>query len=388
MCGFFGISIFVFRNGAKILSLIVCDPLKEQNTPYYALINTRTRSNAYFATATYSYNGIYTLNGTFRYEGTNLLGKSRTARWLPTWNVSGAWNASDEPWFRDTFKDALSHLTLKASYSLTADAGNLSMANADMVIRARTPWRPSAAQTSETALDIISLANQDLTYEKKHELNIGADLGFLDNRINLSLDWYTRNNFDLIGVINTQGVGGQNQRFGNVAAMKSHGVEVSLSTRNIQTKDFQWTTDFIFGYNANTVTQLDTRTQMMDFISGTGFARVGYPVRALFSIPFAGLDSNGLPTFIMQDKKEVNASNYSSELQFQESEPERLEFLKYEGPTDPTINGSLGNVFSGSCMQILSSMGRIPSFSVPAASLHRFPSRLRSPYGSGSELGL
>ena len=42
-----------------------------------------------------------------------------------------------------------------------------------------------------------------LTYEKKHELNIGADMGFLDNRINFAVDWYTRNNYDLIGIVNT-----------------------------------------------------------------------------------------------------------------------------------------------------------------------------------------
>ncbi len=320
--------------------------MKEQNTPYYALVNTLIRSNAYFATATYSYNGIYTLNGTFRYEGTNLLGTSRTARWLPTWNISGAWNASDEPWFKDNLKKVLSHFTLKTSYSLTADAGNLSMANADLVIKANTPWRPSAAQTSETALRLEALANEDLTYEKKHEFNIGADLGFLSNRINLAVDWYTRNNFDLIGVINTEGVGGMNQRFGNVVTMKSHGVEVSLSTRNIETKDFRWTTDFIFGYNANQVTSLDTRTRLMSFITGTGFAREGYPVRALFSMPFAGLDNNGLPTFTGKDGLLINHTNYISALNFQESDPANLDFLKYEGPTDPTINGSFGNLFT------------------------------------------
>ena len=48
----------------------------------------------------YSYKGRYVINGTFRYEGTNKLGKARSARWLPTWNVSGAWNAHEESFFR------------------------------------------------------------------------------------------------------------------------------------------------------------------------------------------------------------------------------------------------------------------------------------------------
>ena len=66
--------------------------------------------------------------------------------------------------------------------------------------------------------------------------------------------------------------------------MKSHGVEFTLSTRNIRTKDFSWNTDFIFSYAKNEVTQLKGLTSMMELVSGNGFAREGYPVRGLFSI--------------------------------------------------------------------------------------------------------
>lgn len=85
----------------------------EMNTDYFTLDNTHERRAAFFGTATYSYKGRYTINGTIRYEGSNKLGKSSSARWLPTWNVSGAWNAHEEPWFQKTFKDVLSTATLK-----------------------------------------------------------------------------------------------------------------------------------------------------------------------------------------------------------------------------------------------------------------------------------
>ncbi len=71
----------------------------EEGTDYYSLTNTRSRSAAFFANATYSYQGKYTVNGTYRYEGTNRLGKSRSARWLPTWNISAAWNMHEEEFF-------------------------------------------------------------------------------------------------------------------------------------------------------------------------------------------------------------------------------------------------------------------------------------------------
>lgn len=314
--------------------------MKERNIPYYQMGTTRYRSNAIFGTATYSYNGIYTLTGTARYEGTNRLGKSRQARWLPTWNVAGAWNVHEESFF-EHLQPALSHLTFKASYSLTADVGPAFVTNADVIIRSTTPWRPTAG-ASETAFYIEGLKNEDLTYEKKHELNVGVDLGLFDNRVSLTADWYKRNNFDLIGRVNTQGAGGETSRWGNVASMKSHGFEVSLSTTNIRNRDFTWNTSFIFGYNKNEVTKLGTKSTVMEFISGYGFAREGYPVRALFSIPYTGLDKHGFPTFEVNGKK-VTSANYG-DINFQERDD--INYLKYEGPTDPLFNGSFGNIFT------------------------------------------
>ena len=309
----------------------------EENSGYYEVEETRMREVAFFATGTYSWKGRYTLNGTIRYEGSNKLGKSRSARWLPTWNVSGAWNVHEEDFF-ESLQPALSNLTLKASYSLTADRGPASVTNSRVVIQSYNPWRPFAS-LNESGLQIYDLENSELTYEKKHELNIGAEIGFLNNRINLSFDWYKRNNYDLIGIINTMGVGGQITKYANVADMKSHGVEFTLSTRNIVTKDFKWNTDFIFSNAETEVTTLDSNERVIDMITGTGFTMEGYPVRSLFSMNFQGLNEEGLPTFI-NEKGEVTVSD----INFQERE--NKSHLVYEGPTDPTITGSFGNTFT------------------------------------------
>ncbi|MDE5890299.1 MAG: TonB-dependent receptor, partial [Bacteroidales bacterium] len=206
----------------------------EENSDYYSMTNTHVRSAAFFANATYSYDGRYIVNGTIRYEGTNKLGKSRQARWLPTWNVSAAWNIHEENWMRPV-SYAISHLSLKASYSLTADRGPSTVTNSAVVISAANPWRPFTS-VRESMLYIADLANTDLTYEKKKELNLGLEAGFVDNRINFGLDWYTRDNYDLIGVVNTQGLGGQGEKLGTIASRKSDGVEVSLPTTKIRTK--------------------------------------------------------------------------------------------------------------------------------------------------------
>lgn len=309
---------------------------QEEGSKYFTIGDTFYRNNAYYFNGTYSYKGRYTVNGTFRYEGTNKLGKSRKSRWLPTWNISGAWNLHEEPWFQKA-QPALSHMTLKASYSLTADRGPASVTNSRVVINAYNPWRPSAGD-GESGLQIEDLENSSLTYEKKHELNIGADMGFANNRINLVVDWYKRDNFDLIGDVTTQGIGGIIKKKGNVATMKSNGVEISLSTKNIKTKNFSWTTDFIYSHIHNRVTKLETSVRVMDLIAGTGFTMEGYPVRSLFSIPFMGLNEIGLPTFLDQ-KGDISTTG----INFQERE--NLSFLKYSGSVDPTDLGSFGNIF-------------------------------------------
>ena len=311
----------------------------EENSDYYSMTNTRVRSAAFFANATYSYMGRYTINGTIRYEGTNKLGKSRQARWLPTWNVSGAWNIHEEDWMKPV-NYAISHLSLKASYSLTADRGPSSVTNSAVVISSANPWRPFTS-VKESMLYIADLANTDLTYEKKKELNLGLEAGFVDNRINIGLDWYTRNNYDLIGVINTQGMGGQVEKLGNIASMKSDGVELSLTTTNILKKNFKWTTNLIYSHSHNVVTNLKTTMRAIDLITGNGFAQEGYPVRSIFSIPFEGLNSEGLPTFINQDGNKT-----VSDIYFQYSDAEGLsKWLQYSGNADPTDVGSFGNIF-------------------------------------------
>ncbi len=306
----------------------------EENYDYFSDAWSYNRNEAYFATGSYSYAGRYILNGTIRYEGSNRMGKSRQSRWLPTWNISGAWNAHEESWFQNP---VLSHAKLRLSYSLTADAPS-SISNAEAVYNPYKPWRP-VTDANEIGLALANLANSELTYEKKHEFDLGVDLGFLDNRINMNFDWYLRSNFDLIGRVNTTGVGGEIMKYANVATMKSHGVEFTVSTHNIQNKDFTWTTDWTFSYAKNKITSLLSRSRVIDLVPGTGFPLEGYPVRAIFSIPFVGLNEEGLPQFI-NENNEVTVTD----INFQEYD--KLGHLKYEGPVDPTITGGFGNNLS------------------------------------------
>ena len=308
---------------------------KEEGTELQSFSRSWNRRLAYFANVNYSYKGRYSTNLTGRYDGSNQLGKSRQSRWLPTWNVSASWNAHEEPFFKRWAEASnywFSHATLRLSYSLVGE--QTAASNAKAIFRSTNMWRPQGDQ-QELALYQSSFGNADLTYEKKHEFNVGVDLGFFNNRVNLVTDAYWRDNFDLMGYYYGEL---QGRQYANTASMKSHGVEATLSTQNIKSKDFQWNTDLTFAYNYTEITDLMSVSRVIDLVSSSGYAREGYPHRALFSFDFQGLNDEGIPQVINESGVVT-----TSDIYFQEYE--RLDHLVYEGPTEPTYTGGLNNMF-------------------------------------------
>lgn len=303
---------------------------------YYSISDTRRRDEAFFAQASYTLHDKYTLNLTGRYEGSNQMGKSRQSRWLPTWNIGGLWALDRENLFQVIQATIpVSHASIRASYSMTAAAPPTSVSTA-VIYSSENTWRTDS-ETNEPALTVSDIGNQSLTYEKKRELNVGADLGFFKNRVNLSVDVWKRHNYDLIGYVATGGMGGQINKKGNIATMDSHGLDATLSTQTYSQGDFKWTTNLTFAKFTTKVTDLATRSRIIDLITGTGFAREGYSHRTLFSIPFAGLDQDGIPMVYDADGEAVKY------IYFQDRE--ELDFLVPAGPVEPTLTGGLGNNF-------------------------------------------
>ena len=307
--------------------------LDQENSNYYSLRNTSSRTAAFYANGTYSYNGKYVINGTVRYEGSNQMGRTNTARWMPTWNVSGAWNVHEESFFSKLHP--LSHLTFRLSYSLTGTPPDAGYCNALTKITMKTPYRPTTTD-KELEYTVSALGNSELTYEKKHEFNFGVDAGFFNNRLNVTLDIYQRRNFDEIGPVVTARRG---IVYANVGSMKAWGEELSISSTNLKTKDFTWQTNFVYSHNRTEITDLYNQGRVIDLVQGNGFAKQGYPARALFSIPFVGINGRGYPVCI--NEKGIATVG---DIDFQDRN--NTDFLQYEGSTDPIYNGSLGNTFS------------------------------------------
>jgi TonB-linked SusC/RagA family outer membrane protein len=305
----------------------------EGNFNYYSMVQNFDRYVAFAGTGSYSYNNKYQFNGTIRYDGSNQVGESAQARWLPTWNVSGSWNADEEEFMKK--QETISKLTLRATYGLTASLGNAT--NSSLIVRSSSSLRPRLSEI-ENRLTIASLANSELTWEKQYEFNVGVDVGLFKNRLNVTVDAYRRDGFDLIGQIRNSGIGGEVLKYANYADMVSKGIEGSIGGDIFRKKDWGWKSQITFGYNKGKITNLKGEPSIFDQVGPDGGPQIGRPYRGLYSIDFQKLaEDSGVPFFINE------TGSLSNDVYLQSS---ITDYLKYEGPIDPLFNGGFYNSFN------------------------------------------
>jgi TonB-linked SusC/RagA family outer membrane protein len=309
----------------------------EGGDPYFGMSTGKDRFAAFMGRAAYTYAGKYSINATARYDGSNKMGKSKVARWLPTWNVSGSWHIDREPFYSDGLTKVISGATLRGTYGMTASIGDAR--NSSAVFYNQVTYRPYDTE-KEPGIFMASVENSELTWEKMYELNLGADLA-LFNKVNLTVDWYKRRSFDLIGSLNTSGIGGQFVKTANYADMAARGFEFSIAGNPVQMPNngFRWRTQFNFSVNKNEITRLDITPNIWTNVRAEGGMRVGYAQRGLYSIPFAGLDPQyGYPLYYTADGKGTTP--------YIRLQDEDKNYLVYHGPTDPTLTGGFANSFS------------------------------------------
>jgi TonB-linked SusC/RagA family outer membrane protein len=284
-----------------------------------------------FSTFGYTYLGRYIVNASFRVDGSNQLGSSPEARYLPSWNTSGAWNMHSEDFIKNL--KIFDQLKLKATYGLNGSMGPNT--SAELAIYTSTTNRPSDNETNNY---IAALENEDLTWEKMYELNLGVEFSILKGLLTGEVTHYRRESIDLIDAITTSGNGGFRMKYGNVGNMDANGWEISLNTRNIKTEDFSWKTNFNINFHKSEITKLENTASIADAVSNLGAPLKGYPQRGLFSVKFAGLDDRGVPMFYGRDGK----TTYKMSMQDRTNIDE---VLHYEGALEPKMYGGLINTF-------------------------------------------
>jgi len=226
-------------------------------------------------------------------------------------------------------------LKLRASYGLTASLGPAT--NSNVILKSAIPNRTFTTER-ETVLQLVNLENSDLTWEKNHQFNVGVDAGFFGSKLNISVDVYTRNSFDLISLIKTSGIGGEPKKAINYADMKSHGIDLLIEGTVIRMKNWGWRTNLTFAYNTNKITNAKNLPIIFDLVKAEGGNREGYPVNSLFSLNYQGLNHDtGLPYFIDEFGNKSMAVNLQDE---------RVDNLVFSGPIDPKFTGGFSNTFN------------------------------------------
>ena len=323
--------------------------LRNKGKQYYEIRPTLDRGVSLVGNVDYTLLGRYRVNASYRREGTNQFGRARTIRYIPTWNVGGNWSIDQESFFPKL--KPLSSLSMSLSYGMSGTIPYVH--NALPRLKTLLPFFGDA-NLIEPGVYIDEPANYDLTYEKMYELNWGLNFGLFDERISAGITLFNRQGRDLIDQVFPQGTGGfVDFLYGNVAQMSAKGIELSLTTQNIRTRDFSWSTSITYSRNTNKVTRLNTSPSVKNLTDEKGAARQGYPLNSLFSIPFYKLDENGHPRFflpdgadVLPDGRHITSPKMGGQVSWTASQPEEINYLVYSGTRTPTDQGGINNSFS------------------------------------------
>ena len=312
----------------------------------FPLHQTTYKENAYvsfYSTASYSLLNRYTVGGSIRFDGSDLFGVDKKYRYLPLYSVSALWRLSQEPFMQQA--KWVDNLVFRASYGLQ---GNIDK-NTSPFLLGTYRSESILPGVSEAMIVINSAPNKKLRWEKTQSVNAGFDFSVLNQAINLSVDYYYRKGTDLIALRMLPLETGFTSMNVNWASMENKGVEISLSTRNITTKNFSWYTNFNFAYNGNKVLQENIPEQQ------TTPGREGYPVGAIFALKTAGVDKEtGNMMFYNPEGEKVTLKELyrlkdewgigiaSSDV----TAAEERTFYSYIGSSDAPYTGGLINTFS------------------------------------------
>ncbi len=305
----------------------------------YPLHSESYSENAYasfYGTASYSLLHRYTLGASIRFDGSDLFGVDKKYRFLPLYSFSGLWRASEESFLRDV--ESINNLGLRASFGIQ---GNIDKSTSSYVMG----YYNNASILPGTTEDVIVLGtppNRRLRWEKTYTFNTGIDMSVFDNAVSFSLDYYHRKGDDLIALKMLPLETGFSSTSVNWASMRNQGVELALSTRNIHTKEFTWTTNFNIAYNENKVLQETVPANQ------TTPSREGRPVNAIFAYKTAGLDDEGYPLFVAKDGSKVTAQEFlklNSAGASTLTAEEQRELYTYIGSGDPLVTGGFINTF-------------------------------------------
>ena len=213
--------------------------------------------NSFAGRLNYAYKNKYLLTASTRYDGSSVFSEGN--KWASFPSVALAWRVSKESFLEDS--RIISDFKLRASLGYTGN-DNVIPYTTQALLNQQTFYANGANLLSGWQSD--ALANKNLTWEKTREINFGLDFGFLRNRITGTVDVYDRLSKDLIYQQQLPAETGWRYTFSNVGSVSNKGVEVLLTTKNIQSEKVSWETTFTFTKNVNELVSIYGQDQVND----------------------------------------------------------------------------------------------------------------------------
>ncbi len=244
-----------------------------------------------YATVSYNYNRMLYLNANARIDGSNNFGDRSNDKILPIWSVSASFDASKLGFIRDL--EWLDFLTVKTSYGFQ---GNMLSSQSPVMIIQKNPMSDYYGEFTSTARHN---PNPNLKWERTNSYNLGLEMSFLDNRIQLEASLYFKRTKDAFMSKNISTVNGYSSYVVNGGNISNDGYSIGITARPIRTKDWQWSLSTSFSRTINSVETLPAGEEyhLSNFLNGTAVVK-GKPVGTFYSYKFLGLSPvDGGPMF-------------------------------------------------------------------------------------------
>jgi TonB-linked SusC/RagA family outer membrane protein len=237
---------------------------------------------SYMGRLNYGFDNRFNLTATVRVDGASQLSPGYQYFTYPAFGVG--WTISNEKFMKDV--SFISNLKLRGGWGISGNR-NVGAYSTLGSLSASTYNFGQSTQGQQLAYTVTSLANNSLTWQSTSQTNIGIDFGILKNRITGTVEWYKQDTKDILLSVNLPASNGAGSTLKNLGRTGGSGVEISLSTLNIQSKSgFTWSTDFVFFYNREKITQLTTPDEKEN--KGNGWF-VGQPLTVIYDVRKLGI---------------------------------------------------------------------------------------------------
>ena len=227
----------------------------------------------------YSFDSRYLFTFTVRRDGSSVFGSDNKYGTFPS--VALGWNIANEKFMEKT-QSWLNNLKLRLSYG---KAGNEAIGVYETLAKMSNNAITMDGATA-TALNPSSrMGNSSLGWETTKTFNIGIDFGFLNNRINGNIDFYTSKTTDLLLQRNLPKISGYSNVYMNMGETANKGLEITINSKNIVTKNFTWGTSLVWSWNKNEIK--DLYGDKKDDLGNRWF--IGEPISVIYDYVMEGI---------------------------------------------------------------------------------------------------